>query len=67
LVFADPPYRQGLGGRALATAAAGGWIAEGALVILEEAADQALAAPDRFALLDQRIYGDTQVAFYRYR
>ena len=32
LVFVDPPYGKGLGERALASAAAGGWLAPGAQV-----------------------------------
>jgi 16S rRNA (guanine966-N2)-methyltransferase len=34
LVFLDPPYRQGLGERALAAAQAGGWLAPGALAVV---------------------------------
>ena len=59
LVFLDPPYGKGLGERALASAAAGGWIAPGALVVWEEGSPP--APPDGFDLLDQRKYGDTVV------
>jgi 16S rRNA (guanine966-N2)-methyltransferase len=59
LVFLDPPYGKGAGDRALATAAAGGWIAPGALVVWEEAAPQ--QAPDGFSPDSQRRYGDTHV------
>src|SRR5690606_28432752 len=38
LVFADPPYGKGLGERALRAALAGGWLAPGALCVVEEAA-----------------------------
>ena len=37
LVFLDPPYGQGLAERALASALAGGWLAPGALIVVEEA------------------------------
>jgi 16S rRNA (guanine966-N2)-methyltransferase len=63
LVFADPPYGKGLGERALASAAAGGWLAPGALTILEESAAAEVAPPPGFALLDRRSYGDTVVYF----
>ena len=59
LVFLDPPYGKGLGARALASARAAGWIAPGTLVVWEENAEQ--AAPDGFALLETRSYGDTVV------
>lgn len=61
LVFLDPPYGKGMGERALATAVAGRWIAPGALIVWEENAPQ--LAPEGFALLDQRKYGDTHVTF----
>lgn len=63
LVFCDPPYRKGLGERALASALAGGWLAPDALVIWEEAADTGLAAPDGLAQIEHRIYGETQIVF----
>jgi 16S rRNA (guanine966-N2)-methyltransferase len=66
LVFADPPYGKGLGDSALASAARGGWIAHGALVVLEE---ETAAEPDPgqgFELLDSRAFGDTKMRFFRY-
>lgn len=63
LIFLDPPYGKALGAKALHAAAAGGWIAPGALVVCEESAPQ--PAPDGFTLLDQRRYGDTHIAFLR--
>ena len=59
LVFLDPPYGKGLGERALAAAAGGGWIAPGALVVWEEAAP--MPAPAGFAVEDCRRYGDTHI------
>lgn len=61
LVFADPPYGQGLGEKALASGRKGGWIAPGALIVLEERKDIEIAAPDGFAIVDRRDYGDTAV------
>lgn len=66
LAFADPPYGKALGEKALAAAAAGGWLADGAIVVLEERAGVSLAWPEGFALLDQRTWGDTQAAFARF-
>ncbi|MGE3066428.1 MAG: 16S rRNA (guanine(966)-N(2))-methyltransferase RsmD [Hyphomicrobiaceae bacterium] len=67
LVFADPPYGRGLGERALAAAAAGGWLMPGAIAVLEERKGTALQIPSGFTLLDQRDWGDTDVAFLRYK
>ncbi len=66
LLFADPPYGEGLGERALAAAAAGGWLKRGAVCVVEERADADFAAPVGFTPLDQRRYGDTAVTFLRY-
>ncbi|WP_299779286.1 16S rRNA (guanine(966)-N(2))-methyltransferase RsmD [uncultured Roseobacter sp.] len=59
LVFLDPPYGKDLGGRALMAAMAGGWLAQEAFVVWEEA--QPMPAPDGFEPVDQRRYGDTHV------
>jgi 16S rRNA (guanine966-N2)-methyltransferase len=61
LAFLDPPYRKGLVAQALASARDGGWLTPRALVVAEMAADEAFAAPEGFALLDERTYGDTKV------
>ncbi len=65
LVFCDPPYGQGAGERALASALAGGWIAPGGLVVLEERADVRIDLPDGFTILDRRQAGDSQLLFAR--
>ena len=59
LIFADPPYGQGLGPAALRIAKATGWIAANALIVLED--NVALPAPPGFSKLDQRRYGDTWI------
>lgn len=59
LIFLDPPYGKDLGAKALAQARAGGWLAEGSLVVWEEAA--AMLPPAGFELVDRRKYGDTHV------
>lgn len=67
LVFLDPPYGKGLGEKALTSAAAGGWLADGAAIVLEERAGVAIAWPSGFEPLDHRSWGDTQVSFARFR
>ncbi|MFK7945190.1 MAG: 16S rRNA (guanine(966)-N(2))-methyltransferase RsmD [Paracoccaceae bacterium] len=65
LIFADPPYEQGLGFNALISAIAGGWIAEGATVVLEESAAARIDPMPKLSLMDERSYGDTRIMIYR--
>jgi 16S rRNA (guanine966-N2)-methyltransferase len=66
LVFCDPPYGKGLGERALASAAGGGWLAPDALCVLEERADATVALPPGFELLEKRETGESQLLFARF-
>lgn len=66
VLFADPPYGKGLAEKALAAAGAGGWLAPGAIAVVEERADSAFAAPEGYEPLDERRYGDTAVYFLRF-
>ena len=62
LVFLDPPYRSGLGIAALISARAGGWIADGALIVFESASDE--EPPDEAVfgeIIDDRRYGETRI------
>jgi 16S rRNA (guanine966-N2)-methyltransferase len=65
LAFLDPPYGKGLAEKALTSAREGGWLTPDALVVVEEAADAAFAAPEGFEEVERRDYGDTQVAMLR--
>jgi len=64
LVFADPPYRRGMGERACIASLAGGWLHTDATFILEDAADVAVNLPERFIMDDERYYGITAIRFY---
>jgi 16S rRNA (guanine966-N2)-methyltransferase len=66
LAFLDPPYRQSLGERALASLAAGGWLASGATIVLERAADEPEPITPGFELLDDRAWGAARVWFLRF-
>lgn len=59
LLFADPPYGNGLGEDALISAADGGWLKSDALCIVEEAAAAPFKLPHGFTMQDERRYGDT--------
>jgi len=64
LIFADPPYGGDLGARALASARAGGWIAPGAVVVLEQAAGQEPPELDGLTPCDDRTYGETRILVF---
>lgn len=63
LVFADPPYGKGLGERALRSALTGGWLAPGALCVVEEKASAPFGPGPDFTTLDERAYGETIIRF----
>jgi 16S rRNA (guanine966-N2)-methyltransferase len=65
ITFLDPPYGKGLGLRALQSAAAGGWIRDGAIAVLEDRADAEIEVPAAFQQLDARIYGETKIVVMR--
>jgi 16S rRNA (guanine966-N2)-methyltransferase len=65
LAFLDPPYGKTLAEKALASARAGGWLAPGALVVVEEASDAGFKAPDGFEEIERRRYDDTEIVFLR--
>jgi len=66
VVFLDPPYGRGLAERALASAADGGWLAPGAVAVLEERKGEPVALPPGFQAIDRRTWGDTQALFARF-
>jgi 16S rRNA (guanine966-N2)-methyltransferase len=67
LIFLDPPYGRGLAEKALASARDGSWIAPGALVVVEEAANAGFAGPESFEELERRAYDGTAFVIMRYR
>ena len=66
LVFLDPPYRQALVLPALMEAVKHGWLAAGALCVIECEKGADIYVPEVFALLKRRDYGDTQIIICRY-
>jgi 16S rRNA (guanine966-N2)-methyltransferase len=64
LIFLDPPYGKGLAEKALVSASAGGWLAPDALIVVEEATG-AFNAPEGFAEIERRTYGNTEFVFLR--
>jgi 16S rRNA (guanine966-N2)-methyltransferase len=67
LAFLDPPYGRGLAEQALTSARVGGWLAPGALAVVEEAAKPGLAVPEGFDELERRGYDDSALILLRHR
>ncbi|GBQ81307.1 N-6 adenine-specific DNA methylase [Gluconacetobacter johannae DSM 13595] len=64
LVFLDPPYGQGLPARALQALGRAGWIAPGALIVVETAADEEVPA-GAGPLLAERRHGAARLSIWR--
>ncbi|MEZ5668045.1 MAG: 16S rRNA (guanine(966)-N(2))-methyltransferase RsmD [Alphaproteobacteria bacterium] len=62
LLFLDPPYRDGAIGAALAALAAAGWIAAGALLVVEREAKSPLDLAEGMRLEAERRYGRAAIA-----
>ncbi|HEX6092372.1 MAG TPA: 16S rRNA (guanine(966)-N(2))-methyltransferase RsmD [Dongiaceae bacterium] len=66
IVFLDPPYGRNLAGPALAALAARGWIANGAICVVELAIEDGIALPPSFTLLDDRNYGKARLLILKH-
>jgi 16S rRNA (guanine966-N2)-methyltransferase len=66
LAFLDPPYGKGLGEKALASLAGGGWLAPNAIAVLEDRASAEPVLPGKYEEIDRRTYGDTQILIARF-
>jgi 16S rRNA (guanine966-N2)-methyltransferase len=67
VAFLDPPYGRGLAEQALASARTGGWLAPGALVVVEEAAKPGFTSPEGFDEIERRNYDDSVLTVLRHR
>ena len=65
LAFLDPPYGKSMAPLALHELLRGGWLAPGALVVVEEASNVELRLPEGLEPRDARRYGDTQILIAR--
>jgi 16S rRNA (guanine966-N2)-methyltransferase len=66
LAFLDPPYAKDLAAPTLAALRAGGWLAQGALVIVEQGERETPASVEGFEEVDRRTYGAAQIGLYRF-
>jgi 16S rRNA (guanine966-N2)-methyltransferase len=67
LVFIDPPYNKGLGEKAISSAIDGQWLANEALIILEESKSATITWPNGIELLDEKNYGDTTLYYAKWQ
>jgi 16S rRNA (guanine966-N2)-methyltransferase len=65
LAFLDPPYDKPVAADALAALAAAGWLAPGALVVVELRARARFEPPQGMILLEERRYGAARILFLR--
>ena len=63
LAYLDPPYREEVAARVLVNLGNGGWLAPGALCVVELHRKAPFAAPEGFAPVDERTWGDTRIVF----
>jgi 16S rRNA (guanine966-N2)-methyltransferase len=61
--FLNPPYNKDLIEPVLAVFCDNGWLADGAVVVVEAEAKLAIEAPECFSLIDTRKYGAARVTF----
>ncbi|HTV33138.1 MAG TPA: RsmD family RNA methyltransferase, partial [Methylocella sp.] len=61
--FLDPPYGRGFVTPALTALCDGGFLAPGALILIEESTATKLSIPDNFIVRDMRQFGETQILF----
>ncbi len=66
LAFLDPPYGWHLCPGALISLAARNWFAEGAVIVVEHAADDPVDPPAAFRLFDARRYGRAHFMLLRF-
>ncbi len=67
LAFLDPPYNSGLSVPALKSLRDQGWLANGAIVILEHSNRDDFIAPEKFVVLDDRDYNKTRITLMQYQ
>ena len=65
-IFSDAPYDKGLSQKALSELSNKGWLADGAICIIEIRHSEDLNIPQGFSLIDERIYSQAKVLFLEY-
>ena len=65
LAFVDPPYDKGLAEKGLESLLQGGWLEDGAIVIVEQSKKEPLKISSAFSLLDERNYGIAKISILK--
>lgn len=63
IALMDPPYAKGLGEQCVAKLTEGGWLADHAIIVVEESARVVFDCPAPWHVLDQIAAGETTVRF----
>ncbi|NQX79858.1 MAG: 16S rRNA (guanine(966)-N(2))-methyltransferase RsmD [Hyphomicrobiaceae bacterium] len=66
IIFIDAPYSNRFSTLALVGAMKGGWLANHALIVIEDKSGESIVLPTGVKGIDYRIYGKTQVIIARY-
>lgn len=66
LFFCDPPYRQDLIAPCLQKLMQGGWLAAGAIGVVEAEKGWSVTMPQAYRVLSEKTYGDTAVVYISY-
>lgn len=64
IAFMDPPYGKGLGEGALEALRTGKWLADDAIIIVEESKGNLPQNPLGYKLLDERSFGTTEIGIF---
>lgn len=67
LAFLDPPYGSGLSLKTLKNIVKNGWLADGAIVVLEADKKEDIPIEGSFELISERLYGKCKLLFLRYK
>ncbi|OJX81753.1 16S rRNA (guanine(966)-N(2))-methyltransferase RsmD [Magnetospirillum sp. 64-120] len=67
LALVDAPYQKDLSAPCVTALAAGNWLRDGALVVVEVAAKEDFLPPAGFEVVDSRVYGAAKLILLLYR
>lgn len=65
LVLMDPPYNKSLVMPTLKNIAESGWIKNGGLIVAEHGKTDKAESTEEFELIDQRVYNNTRLSFFK--
>ncbi len=66
LVFIDPPYHKNLTGKAMFSLTNGDWLADEAIIVIEQSKSEDIKLPDAFGLMKEKLYNNSKLLFLTY-